>query len=75
MITSSDSYSTYDVGNFFIILPANNLKFEKKFSKTYKFKKIKEGFSYNSGTNKKFLEIEEIRKLIVENIDNNFKPY
>ena len=23
MITSSDSYSTYDVGNFFIILPAN----------------------------------------------------
>ena len=34
--------------------------------------KVKEGFSYNSGTNDKFLTVEELRKLIKEHVDVNF---
>ena len=74
MITSSDSYTSYDTGKFFIILPSNNLKIIQKVKKIYKLKKVKENFSYNSGSNKKFLKIIEIRKLIKENIDSKFKP-
>ena len=74
MITSSDSYTSYDAGEFFIILPSNNLKIIQKIKKIYKLKKVKENFSYNSGSNKKFLKIIEIRKLIKENIDSKFKP-
>lgn len=74
MITSSDSYTSYDAGKFFIILPSNNLKIIRKFNKIYKLKKVKENFSYNSGSNQKFLKISEIRKLIKENIDSKFKP-
>ena len=64
MITSSDSYTSYDAGKFFIILPSNNLKMIRKVNKIYKIKKVKENFSYNSGSNQKFLKISEIRKLI-----------
>lgn len=74
MITSSDSYTSYDAGKFFIILPSNNLKMIRKLNKIYKLKKVKENFSYNSGSNQKFLKISEIRKLIKENIDSKFKP-
>lgn len=74
MITSSDSHTSYDAGKFFIILPSNNLKIIRKINNIYKLKKVKENFSYNSGTNKKFLKISEIRKLIKENIDSKFKP-
>jgi UDP-N-acetylglucosamine 4,6-dehydratase (inverting) len=74
MITSSDSYFSYDVGKFFIILPSNNKKILKKIKKLYNIKKVTENFSYNSGSNKKFLNVDEIRKLIKKNIDNKFKP-
>jgi hypothetical protein len=57
-----------------IILPSNNPKIIQKINKIYKLKKVKENFSYNSGANKKFLKISEIRKLIKENIDSKFKP-
>lgn len=74
MITMSDSYTTYDTGKFFIILPSNNPELIKRFKKSYKIKKVKENFSYNSFTNKEFLNIKEIRKLIIDNIDKSFKP-
>ena len=38
------------------------------------FKIVEKGFSYNSGSNERFLNIEEIRKLIRENIDPQFEP-
>ena len=67
----SDSYTTYDTGKFFIILPSNNPELIKRFKKSYKIKKVKENFSYNSFANKKFLKIKEIRKLIIDNIDKS----
>ena len=74
MITSSDSHFSYDAGKFFIILPSNDKKILTKIKKLYNIKKVKENFSYNSGSNKKFLNVDEIRKLIKKNIDNKFKP-
>ena len=37
-------------------------------------KKVKKGFRYNSGLNPDFLKIDQIRKLIIKHLDNNFKP-
>ena len=75
MITSSDSQTTYDVGKYFIILPQNYKSIEA-FKKKYKdCNLVEENFSYNSGRNNIFLNIQEIRDLIKKNIDSNFKPY
>ena len=72
MITVSDSFSTYDLGSYFSILPQVPLWKISDFIDNFKPMKVKEGFSYNSGTNEKFLSIEELRKLIQEHVDPNF---
>jgi UDP-N-acetylglucosamine 4,6-dehydratase len=67
MITESDSYNTYDIDKYFIILPGANTKIIKMYKK-FKIKPVKLGFSYNSGKNKNFLSIKEIKTLIEKNI-------
>ena len=64
MITSSDSYNTYDLGNFYIILPAKVTWNLHNYLKEFNGKKVKEGFSYNSGTNSDWLDSESLKKLI-----------
>ena len=75
MITSSDSFSTIDIGKYFIILPANKRKFLQYYGKKFRLKKVKKGFSYNSGINKVFLSKTDLRQLIKINIDKNFTPF
>jgi len=75
MITVSDSFSTIDIGKYYAILPNNNEKIFKYYKKKFKAKKVDLKFSYNSFTNKKFLSVEQIRKLIKSNLDSNFKPF
>ena len=75
MITASDSYSVFDINKYFIILPSQNKSILKKISKKIKVKKVKEGFSYNSGTNQSFLTVNQIRNLIIKNINKQFKPH
>ena len=60
MITSSDSQDTYDFGKYYAIIVPNFIKNYKK----NKLKKVNTGFSYNSGTNKDFLNVAELKKLI-----------
>tara|TARA_B100001057_G_scaffold500769_1_gene617701 strand:+ start:2398 stop:3414 length:1017 start_codon:yes stop_codon:yes gene_type:complete len=74
MITPSDSFSTIDIGKYYVILPANKKKFLNFYNKKFKLKKVKKGFSYNSGNNSKFLTKLNLRKLIKTNINKNFKP-
>tara|TARA_A100001388_G_C28751614_1_gene492511 strand:- start:785 stop:1789 length:1005 start_codon:yes stop_codon:yes gene_type:complete len=74
MITISDSLNTHDFGKYYCVLPTSSNIIEKFNKKGIYPKKVKEGFSYNSGNNNNFLKIDEIRKLIIENIDKNFKP-
>ena len=75
MITASDSYSVFDINKYFIILPSENKSILKKILKKTKVKKVKEGFSYNSATNKSFLTVNQIRSLIKRNINKKFKPH
>lgn len=60
MITASDSYNTVDLGRYFAILSSSG----EHSVETYGGERISPGFSYNSGTNDRFLGIEELRNLI-----------
>ena len=72
MITSSDSYNTYDLGKYFTILPSvPNFNLEK-FITTFKAQKVVEGFNYNSGTNTEWETVDSLRFLIKEHVDSNF---
>lgn len=73
MITGSDSYNTIDIGKYFVIMPSYDM--HQKFLNYYKGSKLVEpGFSYNSGTNSEWLDAEQIRTLIRQHIDKDFKP-
>ena len=74
MITSSDSASTVDLGSYFAILPSDNTVHKLYDEKFIKYRRVEEGFRYNSGDNSEFLSIEQIRDLIRKNIDKNFEP-
>lgn len=73
MITKSDSLSTIDLGNYYAILP-NNEKKRNVYLKHFEASDVEYGFSYNSGANPDFLSVEELRNLIKNNIDPDFKP-
>ena len=71
MISSSDSYTTVELKNYYAILPAGNNKLIKRFMKKNKCKKVKENFEYSSDKNGKFLSINEIKKLVADHEKNN----
>lgn len=73
MITSSDSFNTYDLGKYYVILPSvTNWKLED-FITTFKAKIVPQGFSYNSGENSEWETVGSLRELIIEHVDNNFE--
>ncbi|MEM3036366.1 MAG: UDP-N-acetylglucosamine 4,6-dehydratase (inverting) [Thermoplasmata archaeon] len=72
MITSSDSFTTYDIGNYYVILPQIPVFDVNKFIKDFNAKKVPEGFQYNSGKNSEWLTVERIRELIINNVDPSF---
>ena len=73
MITSSDSFYTYDLGKYYTILPTvPNFKIND-FITSFGAKKVVEGFNYDSGTNTEWETIESLRNLIKEHVDSNFE--
>jgi UDP-N-acetylglucosamine 4,6-dehydratase (inverting) len=72
MITITDSINTIEFDNYYVILPSIPIWDLEKFRKE---SNAKEGnfcptdFSYNSGNNERFLSVEEIKDLIVKNVD------
>ncbi len=64
MITKSDSYTTYDLGNYYVILPQNPIWDLNKFLKSQNAISVKKNFSYNSEQNDNFLSINQIKDLI-----------
>jgi UDP-N-acetylglucosamine 4,6-dehydratase (inverting) len=68
MITASDSFTTYDLGNYYVILPQVTNWRLNDFILKFKAEPVKQGFSYNSLDNKVFLNVEEISELIKENL-------
>ena len=72
MITSSDSFYTYDLGKYYTILPSvPNFKIEE-YINNFSAKKVTEGFSYDSGTNTEWETVESLRDLIKNHVDNSF---
>lgn len=68
MITSSDSFTTYDLGKYFVILPQVPNWNLSEFILKNNAKKVEIGFSYNSKNNPHFLNIEELENLIYYNL-------
>jgi len=69
MITTSDSYFTYDLGNYYVILPSVPIFDLDEFIARFNAKKVPQGFSYNSGTNEAWETVETMKQLIKEHVD------
>ena len=74
MITASDSVTTIDLGDYYAILPSDGQLQKKYTSSGISFTSVPQGFSYNSGSNPKFLEVEELRGLIRKHVAPDFRP-
>src|SRR5688572_18141155 len=73
MITSSDSFFTYDLGKYYVIVPQTpNWKLDE-FIRQFDAKKVADGFAYDSGTNIEWETVESIRQMIREHVDPDFK--
>jgi UDP-N-acetylglucosamine 4,6-dehydratase len=68
MITGSDSFTTYDLGTYYVILPQAPNWDTQDYIKYFNARLVNPGFSYDSGTNKEFLNVEELEKLIIEQV-------
>ena len=64
MITSSDSYTTYDLGKYYAILPQTPVFKLADFVAHFNANKVTPGFQYNSGTNDAWVNAEDMRNLI-----------
>ena len=70
MITSSDSFTTFDLGKYYVILPrVPNWKLGE-YVAAHKAVPVSPGFNYSSGANDHFLSVDEIRTLIAEHLTN-----
>ena len=72
MITATDALNSVEFEKYFVILPSLPLWDVEKFIQTSSEKPGKRcdvGFSYNSGTNRVFLTVEELRNLIANKMN------
>jgi len=72
MITSSDAFTTYDLGETYVILPQVPNWDLDEFIKKFNAKKVPAGFNYSSGQNTSWLSAEELRELIITHVDKDF---
>lgn len=73
MITSSDSFFTYDLGKYYVILPQTANWNIDEFVREFKAVKVEEGFSYTSNNNENWESIESLRSLIRKHVDPTFE--
>ena len=67
MITTTDGLGTIEFDDYFVILPSMSLWDVEQFrceSNGRQGRRKDYGFSYNSGTNERFLTVEELQHLI-----------
>lgn len=75
MITSSDSYNTVDLGCYYAILPVGAFYNVQDYCKKTGAQKVEQQFCYNSGSNERFLTVDELRSLIQVHIDSSHIVY
>lgn len=64
MITASDSFTTYDLGTYYAIIPQVPNWDLKKFKQHFNAEIVPRGFNYTSGDNEHFLTVSEMSELI-----------
>lgn len=74
MITIADSFTTYDLGDYFAILPSDGQVQELYKNSGIHLRPVSLGFSYNSGSNSDFLTVEQLRLMITKYVDSTFRP-
>jgi UDP-N-acetylglucosamine 4,6-dehydratase/5-epimerase len=72
MITSSDSLNTIDLGRYYAILPSADESLRRLYLSRPDVVAVPPGFVYDSGTNRQFLTVAEIRSLIKEHVAPDF---
>lgn len=72
MITSSDSFYTYDLGKYYTILPSKPNWNLQEFIDEHNAEKVEPGFRYNSGENDEWETVDSLRSLIKEHVDPGF---
>jgi UDP-N-acetylglucosamine 4,6-dehydratase len=72
MITTSDSFYTYDLGKYYAIVPSTPRWKMEEFISHFHAEKVPQGFHYNSGENTEWVTIADLRKLIKEHVDPTF---
>ena len=65
MISASDSFSTLETKNFYVILPQENTKIFRYYANKFNARPVKQGFEYSSDKNGNYLTTEEIKKIII----------
>lgn len=77
MVTSSDSLNTVETERYYVIVPnLTDVSFKEavtNYMSHYRAKPVEPGFRYSSGANDQWLTVEEIRTLIRQHLDPNFK--
>jgi hypothetical protein len=74
MITTSDSFTTIDLGNYYAILPSDGWVNQLYQEADITTNPVPKGFAYNSGSNTEFLSVEQLRDLIRKHVDSAFQP-
>jgi len=72
MITSSDSFTTYDLGKYYVILPQVPNWDLEEYIKHFNASPVEPGFNYSSGENTEWETVESLRRLISEHVDPGF---
>lgn len=72
MITSADSFNTYEIGKYYVILPSVTNWELPDFISHFSAVKVEPGFSYNSENNMEWVGVDELRNLIRLNLDPDF---
>jgi len=63
LLNVGESLNTYELKNYYIILPGDKKEYKNFYEKKLKAKKVKKGFTYQSNQNK-FLTLEQLKNLL-----------
>ena len=74
MITTADSFSTYDLGPYYVIFSGDDQVLDLYKEKGLSLIRVPQDFSYNSASNPHFLSVDELRTLIRSHVDSSFQP-
>ena len=74
MITSSDSFTTIDMGDYYAILPSDGRVRQLYQESGSSNVPVSPGFAYSSDSNPDFLTVEQLRALIRQHVDPDFVP-